>query len=140
MLNYALNWRRTSLIITAISIAILIPHQLNAKGLEPPAWEREQLLLMLGQIWGAVGGFSWYVLKLVQSNLTTRNMGIALGAGLAVFGAGMEAVEYVMHPGRHNDKASLKIPGTNISYKGTAPFAVIFAGIITIILSFKTVS
>jgi hypothetical protein len=142
MSNYALSWRRTSLIFTAISIVILIPHQLNAKGFEPPAWEREQLLLMLGQIWGAVLGFSWYVLKLVQSNLTARNTGIALGAGLAVFGAGMEAVGYVMRPGPHNEtgNANLKILGTNLSFRGTAPFAVIFAGIITIVLSFKAVS
>src|ERR1700739_4518434 len=127
MSNYALNWRRTNLIIAVISMAILIPHRLNAKGLEIPSWEREQVLLMLGQIWGAVGGFAWYVWKLVQSNLTTRNMGIALGAGLVILCSGIEAVEYVMRPARHNEtgKASFKVFGTNLSYRGTAPFAAI---------------
>jgi hypothetical protein len=141
MSNHALNRRRTSLIFAAVSIAISLPDQLDAKVLEPLAWKETEFGKVISTF--AISGGFWESLStirdLAKSNLTTRNMGVALGAVLVVFGGAMAALEFVIRPRRHNEtgKASIKIAGIDISYIGAASFGVVVAGIITIILSFR---
>jgi len=143
MSNYELNWRRASLIFAAVSLATLIPHQLDAKGFEPPVWpwpliEAKEIAvsgLIFGAIWKALSTIRDFVL----AGITTRNMGIGVGAVLGVLGGGVSALEVVRYPGRHSEsgKASINVLGTKISYKGAASFGMVVASIVTIILAFR---
>jgi hypothetical protein len=141
MSNYVLNWRRASLTFAALSIAILIPHQLDAKGLEPPAWPWAEVkdIAVGGLIFGAICKALSTIRDFVLAGITTRNMGIGVGAVLGVLGGGVSALEFVRHPGRHNEtsKASIKILGTKISYIGAASFGMVVASIVTIVLAFR---
>jgi hypothetical protein len=140
MSNYAPNWRRTSLIFVAISIAILIPHQLDAKILESSDWgeiEIRNIGLKLDTILINIWEFLLSTYYIVESNFNIKKIGVIVGTVLIIFGGGMTSLEFVMRPGYHNEtgKTNIKLPGVSISYVGAASFGMVVAGIIAIILS-----